>query len=138
MLVEGVKEIHQRGFLHRDIKPNNLLIDELGVLKIADFGSARRFVGDEQVVPRVCFLVSLLVLISRTLSSRSFLPAPSPTSTALLSSCWAAELTEERATCGALGVSLRRCCWYEEEDEKEEEEEDKDEDEDEDEDEEES
>lgn len=34
---------HQRRVLHRDLKPQNLLIDNLGNLKIADFGLARAF-----------------------------------------------------------------------------------------------
>ena len=32
---------HESAILHRDIKPQNLLISEDGVLKIADFGLAR-------------------------------------------------------------------------------------------------
>lgn len=34
---------HQRRVLHRDLKPQNLLIDNNGNLKIADFGLARAF-----------------------------------------------------------------------------------------------
>lgn len=38
---EGLAEAHQRGILHRDIKPDNLLLTEDGDLRIADFGLAR-------------------------------------------------------------------------------------------------
>ncbi|XP_031567651.1 cyclin-dependent kinase 14-like [Actinia tenebrosa] len=40
-LLRGLAYIHQRKILHRDIKPQNLLISEKGELKLADFGLAR-------------------------------------------------------------------------------------------------
>jgi len=42
-LVKGVNYLHSRRILHRDLKPQNLLIDKDGQLKIADFGLARAF-----------------------------------------------------------------------------------------------
>ncbi|KAF4076208.1 hypothetical protein AMELA_G00227930 [Ameiurus melas] len=40
-LLRGLSYIHQRFILHRDLKPQNLLISESGELKLADFGLAR-------------------------------------------------------------------------------------------------
>jgi serine/threonine protein kinase len=37
---EGLAEAHAEGILHRDIKPDNLLLSEKGDLRIADFGLA--------------------------------------------------------------------------------------------------
>jgi 5'-AMP-activated protein kinase catalytic alpha subunit len=37
-LVAGLGYIHKRGFMHRDIKLENILLDNLGTVKIADFG----------------------------------------------------------------------------------------------------
>eukprot|EP00930_Biecheleria_cincta_P070509 TRINITY_DN58147_c0_g1_i1.p1 TRINITY_DN58147_c0_g1~~TRINITY_DN58147_c0_g1_i1.p1 ORF type:complete len:812 (-),score=125.05 TRINITY_DN58147_c0_g1_i1:190-2625(-) len=37
-LIMGLKTVHSLGFIHRDIKPDNLLCTEDGLLKIADFG----------------------------------------------------------------------------------------------------
>lgn len=40
-LVSGIAFCHGRRILHRDLKPQNLLIDKEGMLKLADFGLAR-------------------------------------------------------------------------------------------------
>ena len=42
-LLRGMAFCHARGIMHRDLKPQNLLLDRKGTLKIADFGLARAF-----------------------------------------------------------------------------------------------
>ncbi len=38
---DGLSHAHERGVLHRDVKPANLILDPRGVVRIADFGLAR-------------------------------------------------------------------------------------------------
>lgn len=42
-LLKGISHCHKNRVLHRDLKPQNLLINREGVLKLADFGLARAF-----------------------------------------------------------------------------------------------
>ncbi|MDO4911018.1 MAG: protein kinase [Corynebacterium sp.] len=37
----GLAAIHARGFIHRDIKPGNLMVSNNGIVKITDFGIAK-------------------------------------------------------------------------------------------------
>jgi len=42
-LLEGIAYCHEQRVLHRDLSPQNLLIDAVGRIKLADFGLARAF-----------------------------------------------------------------------------------------------
>ncbi|GMT25891.1 hypothetical protein PFISCL1PPCAC_17188, partial [Pristionchus fissidentatus] len=42
-IVEGVAYIHQEGLIHRDLKPQNILFDATGTVKVCDLGIASDF-----------------------------------------------------------------------------------------------
>lgn len=50
MTLQGLEYLHSNWILHRDLKPNNLLIDGKGVLKITDFGLAKTFGSPNRIM----------------------------------------------------------------------------------------
>eukprot|EP00042_Codosiga_hollandica_P049239 m.567264 g.567264 ORF g.567264 m.567264 type:complete len:941 (+) comp57836_c0_seq5:104-2926(+) len=46
-LLEGLAYCHSQQILHRDIKGSNLLLNNQGQIKLADFGLSRRYMADE-------------------------------------------------------------------------------------------
>ena len=40
-IVLAVEELHRRNIIHRDIKPDNILIDDEGHVKLTDFGLSK-------------------------------------------------------------------------------------------------
>jgi len=47
-VARGMQYLHQKHFIHRDLKSHNLLVDEEWTVKVADFGIAR--ILDEESV----------------------------------------------------------------------------------------
>jgi len=53
-ILSALDHIHSKGFLYRDLKAENVLIDEMGYVRISDFGFARRMISSEEKAYTVC------------------------------------------------------------------------------------
>ncbi|KAJ6410479.1 hypothetical protein OIU84_007262 [Salix udensis] len=74
-LLSGIEHCHKHGVLHRDIKGSNLLIDNEGILKIADFGLAT-FYDPDRKVPMTSRVVTLCAgcILAELLAGKPIMP----------------------------------------------------------------
>jgi serine/threonine protein kinase len=47
-ILSALEFIHSKGFLHRDVKPENIVLDTFGYAYLTDFGVARLWTSDNQ------------------------------------------------------------------------------------------
>lgn len=51
-IAEGMKYIHSKKVIHRDLKPTNILLSSDGTVKICDFGISKLMTIEEQTMTR--------------------------------------------------------------------------------------
>lgn len=102
-LLKGTAFCHENRVLHRDLKPQNLLINRKGELKLGDFGLARAFGVPVNTFSNEVSFVSLIFDSQADYILRSSHCGIEPQM-----SSWDHERTAHPSTCGLVGASLPR------------------------------
>ena len=50
----GIKYLHDKNIIHRDLKLHNILLADDGYLRLADFGASKTLLGGENEVDDLC------------------------------------------------------------------------------------
>lgn len=83
-LCEGVAHAHERGMLHRDLKSENVMVTELGDLKITDFGLALRGDRRQELTATGTIMGTPGYISPEQAAGRKALPASDQYSTAII------------------------------------------------------
>lgn len=73
-ILDGLREVHAKGFLHRDIKPANIYLTKGGVPILLDFGAARLVLHGQRSQPLSVILTPGFAPFEQYLEKREFGP----------------------------------------------------------------
>ena len=69
-VVVALQHMHKNGYIHRDVKVENIMLDARGHVKLVDYGLAIEFKGDEHEMP-MSPMGSLIYMAPELLSDRT-------------------------------------------------------------------
>lgn len=52
-VIHAMEKVHEKGLIHRDISPDNIIVRKDDTLKLIDFGSARQYAGEKTTMTAI-------------------------------------------------------------------------------------
>ncbi len=73
-VIDGLREAHRLGVIHRDVKPSNCFVEADGRIKVGDFGLAKSLVGGDALTRTGAFLGTPLFASPEQIKSEAIGP----------------------------------------------------------------